>query len=67
MAAKKQSSRKKGKAAGFILGSARFEKISAVEGIVYSADMKGRAEISKRKGLSPEERRKMIIKAYRKA
>jgi hypothetical protein len=66
MAPKKQSS-KKGKASGFVIGSARFKKISAVEGIVYSPDMKGSSAISKRKDLSPEERRKIIIKAYRKA
>jgi len=66
MAPKKQSS-KKGKASGFVIGSARFKKISAVEGIVYSPDMKGSSAISKRKDLSPEERREIIIKAYRKA
>ena len=66
MAPKKQSS-KKGKVSGFVIGSARFKKISAVAGLVYSPDMKGRSAISKRKDLSPEERRKIIIKAYRKA
>ena len=66
MAPKKQSS-KKGKVSGFVIGSARFKKISAVEGIVSSPGMKGRSAISKRKDLSPEERRKVIIKAYRKA
>jgi len=65
MAPKKQSS-KKAKVSGFVIGSARFKKLSAVEGIVYSPDMKGRSAISKRKDLSPEERRKVIIKAYRK-
>lgn len=65
MAPKKQSS-KKGKASGFVIGSARFKKISAVEGIVYSPDMKGRSAMSKRNDLTPEERRKIIIKAYRK-
>lgn len=52
---------------GFVIGSARFKKMSAVEGVVYSPDMKGRSALSKRKDLSPEERRKIIIKAYRKA
>lgn len=66
MAPKKQSS-KKGKVSGFVIGSGRFKKISAVEGIVYTPDMKGRSALSKRKDLSPEERRKIIIKAYRKA
>jgi hypothetical protein len=66
--ATKKSSSKKGKAAGFVIGSARFRKISAVEGIVYSTKMKGSTAIGKsRKVLTPEERRKAIIKAYRKA
>jgi len=65
--APKKTSPKKGKVSGFVIGIARFKKISAVEGIVYSPDMKGRSAISKRKNLSPKERRKIIIKAYRKA
>jgi len=55
------------KASGFVIGSARFRKISAVEGIQYSPTMKGGAAISQSKALTPEERRKAIIKAYRKA
>lgn len=66
MAPKKPSS-KMGKASGFVIGSARFRKISAVEGIHYSPEMKGGAAISKSKALTPEERRKTIIEAYRKA
>jgi hypothetical protein len=67
MAPKKTSS-KKGKSTGFVIGSVRFRKISAVEGIVYSPKMKGSAAIGKSaKALTREERRKAIIKAYRKA
>ena len=67
MAAKKPSS-EKGKASGLVIGSVRFRKISAVEGIVYSPKMKGSAAIGRSgKVLTPEERRKAIIKAYRKA
>jgi hypothetical protein len=66
MALKKTSS-KKDKAAGFVIGSGRFRKISAVEGIRYSPKMKGSTAIAKSKALTPEERRKAIIKAYRKA
>jgi hypothetical protein len=66
MAPKKPPS-KKSKASGFVIGSARFRKISAVEGIHYSPEMKGRTAISKSKAITPEERRKTIIKAYRKA
>ncbi len=50
-----------------MIGSARFRKISAVEGIAYSPKMKGKVEAIKSKASSPEERRKAIIKAYRKA
>jgi len=64
--APKKSSSKKTKAGGFVIGSARFRKISAVEGIHYSPKMKG-ASVSKGKALTPDERRKSIIKAYRKA
>jgi hypothetical protein len=66
MAPKKPSS-KKGKASGFVIGSARFRKISAVEGIKYSSKMKGSAAIAKSEPLTLEERRKTIIEAYRKA
>lgn len=58
---------KKSKAVGFVIGSSRFRKISAVEGIQYSSKMKGSAAIAKSKAITPEERRKTIIKAYRKA
>ncbi|WP_315831735.1 hypothetical protein [Bradyrhizobium prioriisuperbiae] len=66
MAPKKTSS-KKGSASGFVIGSGRFRKISAVEGIQYSAKMKGSTAIAESKARTPEERRKAIIKAYRKA
>jgi hypothetical protein len=66
MVSKKQSP-KKGKASGFVIGSARFRKISAVEGIRYSQAMKGCTALSKSESLTPEERRKIIIEAYRKA
>ncbi|MGE5159423.1 MAG: hypothetical protein ACM3OF_14900 [Gemmatimonas sp.] len=64
MASKKRSS-KAAKASGFVVGSARFRKISAVEGIRYSNDMKGRSA-AKGKDLTPEQRREIIIDAYRK-
>ncbi len=50
-----------------MIGSARFRKISSVEGIVYSAKMKGSTAVATSKARTPEERRKAIIKAYRKA
>jgi hypothetical protein len=58
---------KKGKGSGFIVGSARFKKISAVEGIKFTPDMKGRVALSKSKDVTAEKRRKAIISAYRKA
>lgn len=63
----KKPSPKKGKASGFVIGSARFRKISSVEGIVYSVKMKGSTAVATSKARTPEERRKAIIKAYRKA
>jgi hypothetical protein len=66
MAPKKPSS-KKGKASGFVVGSTRFRKISSVEGIVYSPKMKGSRAVAKSKARTPEERLKVIIKAYSKA
>ncbi len=66
MAAKKPSPDKR-EASGFVIGSARFRKISAVEGIHYSGEMRGYAALPKSKDLTPEERRKIIIEAYRKA
>jgi hypothetical protein len=55
----------KTKVSGFAIGSARFRKISAAEGIHYSPDMKGSRAISKSKALTPEERLETIIKACR--
>jgi hypothetical protein len=66
MAPRKPSSTT-GKASGFVIGSARFRKISAVEGIHFSPKMKGSVAVAKSKALTPEERRKAIIEAYRKA
>jgi hypothetical protein len=65
--ARQKRTPKKGKASGFVVGSARFKKISAVEGIKFTSEMKGRAALSKRKDVTAEERRKTIIRAYRKA
>lgn len=66
MATKKRSAKKGKASSGFVVGSARFKKISAVEGIETRADMKGRTALRDRKGLSAEESRKIIIRAYRK-
>jgi hypothetical protein len=65
--APRKSPPKKIKASGFVIGSGRFRKISAVEGIHYSSKMKGSIAISKSDSLTPEQRREAIIKAYRKS
>jgi hypothetical protein len=51
---------------GFVIGHAGFAKISAVEGIRLKPAMKKRAAEASGKGLSAEETRKAIIRAYRK-
>jgi hypothetical protein len=51
---------------GLIIGRERFAKISAVEGIELTATMKRRAADFDRRGLSGEERRRAIVRAYRK-
>jgi hypothetical protein len=51
----------------FVIGRAGFAKISAVEGIRLNPTMEKRAAEALSKGLSAEETRKAIIRAYRKA
>ena len=52
---------------GFVIGRAGFAKISAVEGVQLTPMMEKRAAEARNKGLSAEETRKAIIRAYRKA
>ena len=54
------------KKGGFIIGPDSFGKISAVEGIRLTPTMKKRAADAERKGLSAEEFRRTIVRAYRK-
>jgi hypothetical protein len=63
---RKKSSPNKRVSAEFIIGRERFTQISAVEGIKPTAAMKQRNARFEREGLSPSERRKEIIKAYKK-
>jgi hypothetical protein len=51
---------------GMIIGRERFATISAVEGIVLTSGMKKRAADAELRGLSGEERRREIVRAYRK-
>jgi hypothetical protein len=53
-------------ASGVALGRERFAKISAVEGIEMTPRMKKRAAEFDRRGLSAEERRRSIVRTYRK-
>jgi hypothetical protein len=57
---------KEGSSSNFVLGGDRFAKISAVEGIKLTPAMKKRAKEFDARGLSSEERRKEILKLYRK-
>jgi len=52
---------------GVVIGSRRFAKISAVEGIALTREMQARTAEFNRKGLSADERRRSIIRNYRKA
>jgi hypothetical protein len=49
-----------------VIGARRFAKISAVEGIVLTHEMRTRAAEFNRKGISADERRRAIMKVYRK-
>ena len=52
---------------GVVIGARRFAKISAVEGIALTREMQTRTAEFNRKGLSADERRRSIIRIYRKA
>lgn len=56
----------RGKAAGATIGRRAFAKISAVEGIRLTREMKRRATEFDRRGLSPEERVRAIVATHRK-
>ena len=66
MAKQKKPSAKSAKTGRFVIGSAGFGKISAVEGIRMTAAMKKRASDARAKGLTEEEYRRTIIRSYRK-
>jgi hypothetical protein len=62
----KQKKTKSAKTGRFVIGSAGFGKISAVEGIRMTAAMKKRAGDARAKGLTAEEYRSSIIRSHRK-
>ena len=60
----KKSTRPAPKTSGFSFTLDEFEKISAIEGIKFSAELKEDFRAFDRKGLSNEERRRAIAKTY---
>jgi hypothetical protein len=66
MAKQRKPVAKGAKAGGFVLGRARFAKISAIEGIELTEVMEKRASEAGRKGLTAEEYRHTIVRSYRK-
>jgi hypothetical protein len=60
------SKRARATVAGVVIGRARFAKISAVEGIALTDEMKRRAAEFDRRGMPADERRRAIIDAHRK-
>jgi hypothetical protein len=56
--------RAKAKAKGVTIGLVGFEKISAIEGLHVTRDMKTTFSTLKRSGVSPQERRAALIKKY---
>jgi hypothetical protein len=51
--------------AGFVLGRAGFARISAVEGIALTPEMRAALDSFDREGLSAEERRARIVARFR--
>jgi hypothetical protein len=66
MAKQKKTVARGAKASGFVVGRARFAKISAVEGIHLTPAMEKRAAEAGQKGLTADEYRRMIVRSYRK-
>jgi len=60
------SKKRKKEEPGFVLGRKAMEKISAVEGIVFSDEMKRQFAEFDRMGLSHDERERAILKKYEK-
>jgi hypothetical protein len=66
MTKRKKSAEKPTKTARYVIGGADFAKISAVEGISLTDEMKERAAVKRAKGLTAEEYRRTIIASHRK-
>jgi hypothetical protein len=50
--------------AGFLLGRDRFARISAVEGVTLTEEMRATLDRFDREGLSAEERRRAILRRF---
>lgn len=66
MAKQRKPVTKGAKVSGFVVGRARFTKISAVEGIELTPSMEKRASEAGQKGLTAEEYRRTIVRSHRK-
>jgi hypothetical protein len=66
MAKQRKTAAKGTKVRGFVVGRARFAKISAVEGIQLTQVMEERTSEASRKGLTADEYRRTIVRSYRK-
>ena len=65
MGKQKKPAAKTAKTGRFVVGDS-FLKISLVEGIHMTGDMKKRASDARRKGSSPDEYRQTIVRSHRK-
>jgi len=61
---KRPPQRPKRPAARFVLGRERFARISAVEGVELSEDMRAMLDRFDREGFSAEERRRAILRRF---
>lgn len=66
MAKQKKTTGKTARTGRFVIGES-FLKISLVEGIRLTGDMKKRAVDARRQGVSPDEYRKTIVRSHRKS
>jgi hypothetical protein len=64
--ASKRKSRRPRAAEGFTIGHAAFAKISEIEGLYFTAEMKKDLRELDRKGLTPDARRKFLMAKYGK-
>ena len=64
---KKVAKRAGGSGKGHVLGARAFAAITAVEGIGLSAPSRKRLASMKKRGLTPEEQRREVIRAYTEA